>query len=210
MIQKWYYGLYRRLALIDIRSVSLSQLADDYVCFHILNQHDFLFTCRRKTELLCILLRQKNIPVSFTNTFSMTMKTKKKKKAVMNAVTLNFQKGSGSSEPQPGAQKNAWTITIPPGESPETQPVIEVKKVAVQKQGMAQRQSRGGGGGMRQSQMRGAPPGGPPPGQRQSQMRGAPPSGRGAPNRQSQMRGAPPARGAGGPPRASPRGSRQF
>ena len=134
LIQGWYYGLYRRLAYTDITSISLSKLADDYVIFHVRDQHDTLIKCSKKTEMLCILNNQKNITLNFSNEITIALKTRKKKKTTVIQTTLSFTKGSGCMEPQPGAMKNQWAICTPAGESPDAQPEISIKKFHVQKE----------------------------------------------------------------------------
>ena len=135
LIQGWYYGLHRRMALSDICSISLSQLADDYVCFHITEQHDAFIKCPKKTEMLTVLQNQKKISLNFTNEISLAMKLRKKKKTTMTQVSLIFSKGGGCMEPLPvEGVKNQWKICTPAGESPDSQPELSIKKFHIQKE----------------------------------------------------------------------------
>ena len=69
-ISQWYYGLHRRIALADIRSIVCSKLADDFVVVNVNNQHSSMFACVRKTEFFAVLQQEKSsIRVSFENTF---------------------------------------------------------------------------------------------------------------------------------------------
>jgi hypothetical protein len=68
-VKSFYFGLYRRIALADVGGVSTSQLADDYLVVHVINQHDTVLSCRRKTEFLAILQRQKQINITFSNKY---------------------------------------------------------------------------------------------------------------------------------------------
>lgn len=218
-ITEWYYGLHRRILLSELRDVTLSSLADDYVVFHITNQHDQLIRCRRKTEFIAVMQKQKNVSVQFSNEISMNIKTKKKKKAATLQATLSFQKGSGLIEPSPGAIKRQWVIHTQPGEPADSQPHMEMKKFEVHKQQMNSRDNRSVHESFARNQQlqpnrqssvpRGG--GGPPPGRGGPRMsvRGGPP-GRGAPGRGRGGPGArpvPPGGGrGGGPPRARGRG----
>ena len=205
LIEKWFYGLHRRIALNEIRSISLSQLADDYVCIHVLNQHDSFISCKSKTEFFAVLQKQKQIQLNFSNTIQVSVKAKKKKKATMTTVNVNFEKGAGPKEPQPHPQqKNVWTVQVLPGEPPDTQPVIEQRKMHVQKQ-QVQIHRRSTNNNIPAAAPRGAPDrsssfgggqrGGPP-------QRGGPggPQ-RGGPHPVSQRGRGAPIGGPGGPPR---------
>lgn len=68
-VKDFYFGLYRRIALADVGGVSTSQLADDYLVIHVINQHDTVLSCRRKTEFLAVLQRQKQINITFSNKY---------------------------------------------------------------------------------------------------------------------------------------------
>jgi len=195
LITEWYYGLHRRILLSDLRCVSLSKLADDFVVFHINNQHDQLIRCNRKTEFLAVMNKQKSVTVNFTNDVSMNLKIKKKKKTKIVQATLSFQKGSGLIEPSPGAQKLQWVVHVNGGESADTQPDLQVKKFEVKKEQMAHRSyhqsfdpspqppaSRGAPRGPSPGRGRGGggpPRGGPPRGNRGRGRGGPPPRGRG-------------------------------
>ena len=168
------------------------------------------------------------------------MKIKKKKKVQFVEISVQFTKQAGGSKtPTMGQVKNSWQIAVPPGESPDSFPVIEQKKVGVRKQSMAMQPQRtssmsGGRGGRGDNHnARGNPYQSYNNNNNNNNNRGGPhrnsnaPPMRGDPNRSSNVgrgggggqrggpnAGGPPRGGGGGPPRGGGatrgRGSPQY
>jgi len=105
----WLVELTRKLQYDKIGSVTLSQMADDFMLLKVPGEHDMLFQNRKKTEILAQILRVKpGMSVQFSNKINMNVKQKKKLKQV------NFQFASNPSAPEGGFFKKK-KIQVPAG-----------------------------------------------------------------------------------------------
>jgi hypothetical protein len=69
----------RRVALADVKGLSLSTFADNFIVFHIPNEYDYVFTCSKKSEIVTVLTEVASsfsIALNFSDSIDVTIKKK--------------------------------------------------------------------------------------------------------------------------------------
>jgi len=109
-----FYKLNRRTAIADIQSLSLSTMADDYLCMNIPKEYDNLIENSKKTEITAILMEAyqkltgRQLTINFTDNIQMKIKSGDQR-------TIVFQKNESCQQPQLKKQGRTLTVMIKTG-----------------------------------------------------------------------------------------------
>jgi myosin I len=140
-----FYQVTRRANLADVRSISVSELADNYIAIYVPSEYDFFFENQRKSEIVALLLTYyqqltgQQLQVNFSNSIQYKLRT-------TDIRTQQFQSDS-STGGKVVLKKSGKTITahVPPGMSKDTDSAPKAFTSGQVVKGAAKAASRGPG-----------------------------------------------------------------
>nr|P10569.1 RecName: Full=Myosin IC heavy chain [Acanthamoeba castellanii]AAA27707.1 myosin IB heavy chain [Acanthamoeba castellanii] len=114
-VKPFLYVLKRRIDFNKIGSITLSPLQDNFMLISVNGEHSNLLECRRKTELIGVLLKHNpSVRIQFADTFNVTLKGGK-------TCVVKFIR-----DPQGGDGKVKGTkVSVAPGLPPSSAPNIQ-------------------------------------------------------------------------------------